>query len=392
MRILHVVPTFYPCLAAGGVVNAVYQLSKKQAEKGNDVAVFTTDSCKEPMNLKNRYGVDIDGVKTYYFKNLSNFIKNKLTIDTPYSLPFKLRSEIKKYDIVHIHEHRHSLAIATSHYAIKNNIPYVLQAHGSVLPFFQKERMKEIFDKIWGFKILHNASKVFALTDIEKKQYLKMGVEEKNIEIVPLGIDLREYSKLPKKGNFRKKYDINRDEKLLLFIGRIHKIKGLDLLIESFNLLSKDIENLNLAIVGPDDGFLDDLKKFIKEKNINKRKIIITGSLYGENKKEAIVDSDIFIMPSKYESFTTSGLEAMACGKPIVLTENNHIHRWVNENVGLSSKYEKVELSNTIKKLLKSPELMKFYGERGVKKINEKYNWDSIEKKINSIYKEIIDE
>jgi len=69
MKILHVVPTFYPCLAAGGVVNAVYQLAKKQVQEENDVSVFTTTSCKEPMNLKDRYNVD--GVKTYYFKNLS---------------------------------------------------------------------------------------------------------------------------------------------------------------------------------------------------------------------------------------------------------------------------------------------------------------------------------
>lgn len=392
MKILHVVPTFYPCLAAGGVVNAVYQLARKQVQKGNDVSVFTTDSCKEPMNLEKRYDVNVDGVKTYYFKNLSNFLKNKLTIDTPYALPSKLRKEIKNYDIIHIHEHRHSLAIATSHYAIKNNIPYVLQAHGSVLPFFQKEKMKEIFDKMWGFKILHNASKVFALTEIEKEQYLKMGVKEENIEIVPLGINLEEYNDLPPKGNFRQKHNINDEDKLLLFVGRIHKIKGLDLLIESFALLN-DIESLSLklVIVGPDDGFLDELKKFMKKFDINQDKVIITGPLYDEDKKEAIVDCDIFIMPSQYESFTTSGLEAMACGKPLILTKNNHIHTWVNENLGLSCEYEKEDLSNKIKKLLKNQDLVESYGKNGIKEIKEKYNWDSIENQIYSIYGEIIE-
>lgn len=389
MKILHVVPIFYPCLAAGGVVNAVYQLGKKQAQQGNDVSVFTTDSCKEPMNLKKRYDVDVDGIKTYYFKNLSNSFKNKLTIDTPYALPFKLKNEIKNYDIVHIHEHRHSLAIIATHYAIKNEIPYVLQAHGSVLPFFQKEKMKEVFDKLWGFNILHNASKVFALTEVEKKQYLKMRVEEKNIEIVPLGIDLEEYENLPKKGNFRQKYNISNDDKLLLFVGRIHKIKGLDLLIESFSHLN-DFKNVKLAIVGPDDGFLDELNKLIEKFNINPENIIITGPLYNKDKKEAIVDCDIFIMPSQYESFTTSGLEAMACGKPIILTENNHIHSWVNENVGLSCEYQKEDLSDKIKKLLKNPELMEFYGKNGLKEVKEKYNWDSVEKQVKSIYEDVV--
>ena len=98
-------------------------------------------------------------------------------LDTPLAAPFKIRNDIKGYDIIHIHEHRQTLAIFASYFARKNNIPYVVQAHGSVLPFFQKEGLKNIFDKVFGFKILHNASCVFALTEVEKEQYLKRGVD-----------------------------------------------------------------------------------------------------------------------------------------------------------------------------------------------------------------------
>jgi len=148
---------------------------------------------------------------------------------------------------------------------------------------------------------------------------------------------------------------------------------------------------LKLAIVGPDDGFLDELLKIIAKKDIYTDKVIITGSLYSEDKKEALVDCDIFIIPSQYESFTTSGLEAMACEKPIVLTKNNHIHTWVSGNVGLSCEYEKEDLSNNVKKLLKNPDLMESYGKNGLKEIKEKYNWDSVEKQVFSIYKEIVE-
>ncbi|OQD58767.1 glycosyltransferase, family 4 [Methanobrevibacter arboriphilus JCM 13429 = DSM 1125] len=395
MKILHIVPTYYPCLEAGGVVNAVYKLSKKQAEEGNDVSVFTTDSCSERMKLDKRYNVDVKGVKVYYFKNLSNSLKAKFLIDTPYSLPLKIRKEIKKYDIIHIHEHRHSLAIAASYYASKNNIPYVIQAHGSVLPFFQKEKLKEIFDKLWGFKILKNASKVFALTNVEKEQYLKMGVKEERIEIIPLGIDIEEYSKLPPKDNFREKYNIGENDKLLLFIGRIHKIKGLDLLVNSLDVLNrkymkKSVENLKLAIVGPDNGFLAELKKVITDLDLEEN-VIITGPLFNKYKIEAIVDCDIFIMPSQYESFTTSGLEAMACGKPLILTKNNHIHTWVDNNAGLSAEYDKNDLADKIQKLLADEKLMEKFGKNGLKEIKENYNWDSIGKKIDLIYRELIE-
>ncbi|KZX15830.1 capsular glucan synthase [Methanobrevibacter cuticularis] len=348
------------------------------------------------MDLKERYNVDIDGVKTYYFKNLSNFLKSSFLIDTPYSLPFKLRKEIKKYDIVHIHEHRHSLALVASYYARKNNIPYVLQAHGSVLPFFQKQGLKKVFDNLWGFKILQNSSKVLALTEIEKKQYLKMGIADRKIEIAPLGINIEDYSNLPPKGVFRKKNDINPNDKLLLFIGRIHKIKGLDLLLKSLTLLKnnnsikKDSNvNIKLAIVGPDDGFLDEINTIVSHLNLE-NEVIMTGPLYNEDKKEALIDCDIFIMPSQYESFTTSGLEAMACGKPLILTKNNHIHNWVDGNIGFSSEYDEIALADSIKKLLINENLMKTFGENGKKLISEKYNWDAIEKQIYSIYKDTL--
>ena len=83
MNILHVVPSFAPCFSHGGVVNASYQIAKKQVEDGHDVTVYTTDSCNERLKFENNYNVDVDGIKVFYFKNLSNTFKNKLTIDTP---------------------------------------------------------------------------------------------------------------------------------------------------------------------------------------------------------------------------------------------------------------------------------------------------------------------
>lgn len=387
MKILHVVTYFAPCFSAGGVVNAAYEIAKKQVENGHDVSVYTTDSCQERLKLKNNYNVDVDGIKVFYFKNISNNVKTRLTIDTPISLIQYLRKTIDDFDIIHIHEHRHSLAIATHRYAKKNNIPYVLQAHGSVLPFFQKEKMKEIFDKLWGFNILHDADKVFALTEVEKQQYLKMGVKEENIEIVPLGINLKDYNNLPQMGSFKSKYNIGDDDKLILFLGRIHEIKGLDLLIESFNKIPND--NVKLAIVGGDYGFKNELDNLINDLNLSE-KIIFPGVLTGQDKIEALVDCDIFIMPSRYESFTTSGLEAMACSKPLVLTKNNHIHTWVNGNVGLTCEFDANELSKCLTKLLNDESLCARFGKNGRHLIEEKYDWDKVVSQIDDIYFKLI--
>ncbi len=396
MKILHVAHFFYPCLSAGGVVNASYQIASKQSED-NDVKVISSDSCKERLKFPNgRYDVDVDGIKVDYFRNLSNGFKLKTMLDTPLAAPFKIRNDIKGYDIIHIHEHRQTLAIFASYFARKNNIPYVVQAHGSVLPFFQKEGLKNIFDKVFGFKILHNASCVFALTEVEKEQYLKRGVDEDKIEIVPLGINLDEYENLPDYGKFRSKFNIGENDKLILFVGRIHEIKGLGLLIDSFNdLINQHNENhsledissssIKLAIVGPDDGYLVKLEDKIKEYSLEDN-VIITGLLYKEEKQEALVDCDLFVMPSKYESFTTSGLEAMACSKPLVLTKNNHIHDWVDGNVGLACDDNKDSLREAIEKVLFDEDLSLIFARNGQKLIKEKYNWDIINDQILEIY------
>ena len=244
--------------------------------------------------------------------------------------------------------------------------------------------MKDIFDKLWGFDILHDASRVFALTEIEKEQYLKMNVAEEKIEIVPLGINLNEYDLLPDKGNFKSKYDISDSNKLILFLGRIHEIKGLDLLVNAFG--RTDYNNVTLAIVGGDYGFKEKLEELIVKNNLQ-GKVIFPGVLTGRDKIEALVDCDIFVMPSRYESFTTSGLEAMACCKPLILTKNNHIHTWVKDNVGLVCEFDENDLANSIETLLNDNELCYKFGKTGRKLIEDKYDWDKVSKQIINIYK-----
>jgi glycosyltransferase involved in cell wall biosynthesis len=389
MKILHVAHFFYPCLSAGGVVNASYQIARMQA-RDNSVKVISSDACKERLKFEeSRYDVDIDGIKVDYFKNISNRFKLATMLDTPIGAIFRIKNQIRDFDVVHVHEHRQTLSIIACYFARRYGIPYVVQAHGSVLPFFQKEGLKNIFDKVFGFKILHGASKVFALTEVEKEQYLKMGVEEDRIEIVPLGINIEEYSDLPEEGIFREKFNISKDDKLIIFIGRVHEIKGLDLLIDAFKELADSEDDVKLAIVGPDDGYMDALNLRIAECDLSD-KVIVTGPLYKREKQEALVDCDLFVMPSKYESFTTSGLEAMACGKPLVLTKNNHIHDWVDGSVGLACDDDKMSLKDSMAEVLFDEELSKKFGMNGRRLIQEKYNWDMINEQILNIYESII--
>jgi|Deesub1362A_J573_1020465.scaffolds.fasta_scaffold01100_3 glycosyltransferase involved in cell wall biosynthesis len=390
MKILQVTNFFKPSWEAGGPPRAVYEISRKLVERGHEVTVYTTDGFKYRLNVEKNKPVDVEGIKVYYFRNLSNYLSKKWVLPTPYYLPIVARKEMKFFDIIHVHEYRTALTVITCYYAKKYSIPYILQARGSILPFFTKKKIKRFFDRIWGYKILRDVSKAFALTRIEAEQYKKMGIKEDKIEIVPNGIDLAEYENLPEKGRFRRKYGIRDDEKIILYLGRIHKIKGLDLLVSAFADLIKEIDNVKLVMVGPDDGFLSILKSQIEKLGVSD-KVLLTGPLYDGDKLEAYIDADIYVLPSRYETFPNTVLEALACGTPVIITNRCGIADIVRK-VGYVVRYDKNQLKKKILRFLTNPQLRNAYSKKGKMLVKEKYDWSRIVERIEKIYYECIQE
>jgi glycosyltransferase involved in cell wall biosynthesis len=384
MKILQVTPAFVPS-KFGGVKAVSYNLSKTLAKSGHEVTVYTTDADIGYSRLRGVRGVrNVDGIDVRYFRNLSNLLAWRHHLWLPLGMIKPMKKEIKTFDIIHIHDFRSIQNIIAHHYAKKHRIPYVLQAHGSVLPIFQKQGLKKIFDIFLGYRILRDASKVIALTKTEAEQYKERGVDEDKIEIVPNGIDLPEYENLPRRGEFKRKYSIRNDEKMILCLGRIHKIKGIDLLVKAFADLSEELNNVKLVIIGPDDGFLSTLKGQIEDLKIS-AKILFTGPLYGRDKLEAYADADVYVLPSVYETFPVTVLEACACGTPIIVTDRCGIADFV-EKVGCVVEYDKDQLRDAICKILSDEGLRRRFGKEGKKLVREKFGWDNIVEKVEKVY------
>ena len=388
MKILQVVDFFKPSWEAGGIVRVCYELSKRLADNGHGVTIYTTDGFKSRLKVKKNQPVDVECMEVYYFRNVSISL-TKRNFYLPYLLPLIAKKNIQKFSVVHIHTFRSLLVIPIWYYAKKYNIPYILQAHGSVLPTFQKQRLKKIFDLFFGYRILKDATKLIALTKTEAEQYKRMDVDENKIEIVPNGIDLSQYENLPKRGEFRKKYSIGDDEKVILYLGRIHKIKGLDLLVKTFSDLIKELDDIRLVIVGPDDGFLSTLKKQIEDLKIDGR-ILFAGPLYERDKLEAYVDADVYVLPSVYETFPVTVLEACACGTPVIVTDQCGIADIVDE-VGYVVEYDKDQLQDAIIKILSDEGLRRKFGEEGKRLVGEEFGWDEVVLDIENIYLSLIE-
>jgi glycosyltransferase involved in cell wall biosynthesis len=383
MKILQVIPYFVPAWAYGGPVPVAYQISKELVKRGHEVVVYTTDTLDQKARQKTGY-LETEGIKIYYFRNISNSLAWKRFFLSPGIMP-RISKEIKTFDVIHLHEFRTFHNIAVHHYAKKYSIPYVLHAHGSVATYFQKGTLKRIFDRLWGYKILRDATKVIAVTPMEAEQYKSMGVSERRIEIVPNGIDLAEFDDLPQRGGFRKKYDLDYNQKMILYLGRIHKIKGLDVLAKAFADLSKELNNVKLVIAGPDDGYLPALKQLIKKLQIEE-KVLLPGPLYGEEKLKAYVDADVYVLPSIYETFPVGVLESCACGTPVIVTDRCGIADVIDGQAGLVVPYDKDQLSSAILRMIGDEKARCEFAKRGKSLVGEQFTWEKIAKQLESIY------
>jgi glycosyltransferase involved in cell wall biosynthesis len=238
--------------------------------------------------------------------------------------------------------------------------------------------------------MLKDVSVALALNQMEADQYQKIGIAKEKIKIVPNGVDLSEYDNLPEKGEFRRKYNIRDDERVILFLGRIDKIKGIDLLVDAFWKVSGDLNNLKLVIVGPDYGILEDIKKKAEEL-IELEKILFTGPLYGNDKWSSYLDADVYVLPSSYETFPITVLEAAACGKPVIVTDRCGISDIVKDNFGLVVDYNAADLKKALLIILTDQKLKKRFEKNASLMVKQEFNWERISEKVERIYLEMVD-
>ena len=214
-----------------------------------------------------------------------------------------------------------------------------------------------------------------------------MGLPENKIEIIPNGIDLSEYETLPERGKFRKKYGITADEKIILYLGRLHKRKGLDFIINSFTHLVNQYQDVKLIIAGPDDGFLDTLMKQIKKLKINDN-VIVTGSLSKIEKIEAFVDADVLVYPGIFEIFGLVPFEAIMYGTPVIVADDCGCGEIIKDvDCGYLVKFGDIPgFSTKMDEILNNPDAAKKKVLHGQQYIKANLTWNSIISKFEELY------
>ncbi|NHV60331.1 MAG: glycosyltransferase [Candidatus Verstraetearchaeota archaeon] len=386
MRILQAIPYFYPAWRFGGPVRVAYDISRKLADRGHLVTVYTTD-IKDENSRGGTAFKKVDGVNVFYFRNLSIYFAKKKIFITPSLIP-ALKKNVRSFDIVHIHGNRTTLNPIFYHFLKKGSVPYVIQSHGG-LPSIGLS--KNLYDLFFGYRLLKDASKVVALTRIEAEQYRSMGVPKEKIVIIPNGIDLSEYDELPPKGSFKKKFNISEDRKIILYLGRIHKTKGIDLLVRAYAHLKNEMKcrDVVLVIAGPDDGYLSEAKALANSLGVY-NSVMFTGFISSEDKLKALVDAEVFVTPSFY-GFPMTFLEACTVGTPIVTTSLGDTLEWIDRNVGYVAQPTPRDLAEVIFRIISDDELRSRFSKNCTEIVKSEFAIEKVVEKIEKVYKDVVE-
>ncbi len=383
MKILHVVSYFYPAWAYGGVARNAYGLCQALAARGHEITVFTTDT----LDAAHRIAAGretVDGIEIRRFRNISNWLAYHHHIFASPGTIVAVRNDLRRFDLVHLHDYRTLQNWLVHRYARKFGVPYVLQARGSLVNLYAKQRLKAWFDRIAGDALLRDAARLIAVAPPEAEEYRRRGVSADKISVLPNGLDLSQFENLPPGGAFRARYGFKDTDRLVLFLGRLHPVKGIDLLLKAFAGLIKAVPEARLAVAGPDAGELASLKRLAA--GLGDR-CVFTGPLYDEAKLAAYRDADCYALTSAYEVFGVSVLEALACGTPVVVTDRCGAADAVRDRAGLVVPYEAGEIEAALGRLLGDDALRRRLGQDGKKLVAENFSWDKIAAGMEEIYR-----
>ena len=382
MKICLVSSSFYPATFYGGPISSTWDLSKKLAEKGFEICVSTTNA-----NGKKKLDIECDN---YLEKEGNIFVKyyneqiiNKLSL----SFIFGIWSDIKKSDVIYIQYLFHYTVLFSLLFSVIQHKKIIICPRGSFSAFtllnnltFIKSLWLFLFIKPFINKIVWQASSYLEESDIKKK------FPASTIEVINDGVNFESFQGYQEisKIELVNRYSNSSDTKvsnLFFSMGRLHKIKGFNVLIDAFHLFLEEDKDAKLIIAGGDDGVGEQLNNQIYKLNLE-NSVFLIGAIDFDEKKMLLNNCDYFTLASEFESFGIVVAEALSCGLPVVVSNKTHWRDIEINNCGIFVQNEKISFCQAFQKVKN----IKYNKEKIKRYVKENYDWEIIvEKFINCI-------
>lgn len=370
MHILHVTPAYYPATYWGGPIFSECDLNNALAGlPGVELQILTTDSAG-PL-LSQRLDATRLNMKELYPNHIVHFTRRIFRSSTSLELLMKLPALVNWADIVHLHAIYSFPTIPTLLACRIFGKPLVWSPHGALQEAQKfKHARKKRLKNIWNFlcnSLLHPDQTVLHATSVEEREYSLPSLSRARAVVISFGVDTP--PTLPKRD-----YCPN-GELRLLFLSRLHRIKGLENLLDAMVDL-KDLK-ISLLICGTgDEVYVSNLQQRAHRLDLLDGRVHFLGHVDGESKKSAFMNADVFVLPSYSENYGIAVAEALSYGVPVIVSRGTPWQKIEEKNCGLWVENDPKSLVQAIRNIRQMD--LAGMGARGWQWMMDDFSWRHI--------------
>lgn len=299
----------------------------------------------------------------------------------------RLEQQIARSTGLHIHGLWEEHCAVSATMARKSRKPYLISAHGMLDPWAlgRKRWKKRLYSLLVERRNLERAACLHALTEKEADDYRRFGLSNP-IVVIPYGVEV------PKTGDaraFLRAHPELAGKRIVLFLGRMHSGKGLDLLCRAWKDAARPAD-ARLVLAGPDcNRTMAKLKRLVDALDIASS-VSFTGMLRGEERWNALAAAEAFVLPSRSEGLSVSALEALALGVPVIVTSQCNLPEVRTRECGWVVEPGEGELTTALNESFESSAGHRFMmGLHGRRVAEEKYSWPAVARQMADVYESL---
>jgi glycosyltransferase involved in cell wall biosynthesis len=383
MRILHVIPGL--AWERGGPSAVVHALARAQVEAGHQVAVLTTDQGvrrgQRPVDLGE--GVTVDRLKVVGTDRLA------------YAPGFArvARERLRASDVVHVH----SIFTNPVHVALREaraaGVPVVLRPCGLLHQYSLRHSRwpKWFYLRVWG-RMVRRACTAWHYTS-EDESFASWPWDQSPRFVLPNGIEPDEFAvdRGQARAAVRQALPELGDSPYVLFLGRLHPKKRLDLLVQAF--LAGAPSHFKLVVAGPDDyGLWDAVAARLLLNPPAAERVQRVGTVTGREKVNLLAGASLFALPSEHENFGIAALEALAAGTPVLLSPHVDLAlAVVADHQGYTAPLEAEAWRERLAEVLADLPALEKMAEPSRRWVREHYAWDQLARELVQQYRWVMD-
>ena len=367
-----------------GTTHLVRALAEEQATHGHEVGLWYVERPGQPPELPDPALV-----------SSREFALSLPFMNPGASLPFAraIGRGVEGFDVVHIHAIWNLPTLLALRAAVRRGVPVVVAPQGSLDPWALRYRQwkKTWYTRHVELPWIRRASCVQALTRKEKQQVQRAGVRSP-VAVIPNGVRTAEFASLPDASGFRARHGVPAGAPVLLFMGRLHPKKGLDILAKAFAQALREVPEAVLLVAGGDggSGFGERARGFFREAGVDVGTRFL-GEVRGEEKKLALSAADAFVLPSHSEGLPVAILEALASGLPPIISGHANVPEVAEHGAGRVLELDEAAFGAAIAQVLGDAGLRAGMASRCRALAREKFEWRSVAGKTIRLYEKLVE-